>query len=99
MHSLLPHSTLVECEGAGHMVIMERHIEVNKALDELIAAADEHWRDPAGGAATRPPSGQRRKSMSSAWARQRAGRSTRRRLSAGWGQRVGSLEHLAVVVL
>ncbi|NYG60120.1 pimeloyl-ACP methyl ester carboxylesterase [Nocardioides daedukensis] len=48
MHSLLPHSTLVECEGAGHMVIMERHIEVNKALDELIAAADEHWRDPAG---------------------------------------------------
>jgi len=39
MHDLLPDSVLVECEGAGHMVIMERHEQVNAALDQLIAAA------------------------------------------------------------
>ncbi|HET7196712.1 MAG TPA: alpha/beta hydrolase [Nocardioides sp.] len=41
LHSKLPHSVLVECEGAGHMVIMERHDRVNAALDQLIAAAAE----------------------------------------------------------
>ena len=41
LHSKLPDSVLVECEGAGHMVIMERHDRVNAALDQLIAAAAE----------------------------------------------------------
>ena len=41
LHSKIPDSTLVECEGAGHMVIMERHDRVNAALDQLIAAAAE----------------------------------------------------------
>jgi pimeloyl-ACP methyl ester carboxylesterase len=41
LHSKLPQSVLVECEGAGHMVIMERHDRVNAALDQLIAAAAE----------------------------------------------------------
>jgi pimeloyl-ACP methyl ester carboxylesterase len=41
VHSKLPDSVLVECEGAGHMVIMERHDRVNAALDQLIAAAAE----------------------------------------------------------
>jgi pimeloyl-ACP methyl ester carboxylesterase len=41
LNSKLPDSVLVECEGAGHMVIMERHDRVNAALDQLIAAAAE----------------------------------------------------------
>ena len=32
---------LTEAEGAGHMVIMERHEQVNAALDQLLAAASE----------------------------------------------------------
>lgn len=32
-------STLVECPGAGHMVILEQEDRVNAALDELVAAA------------------------------------------------------------
>jgi pimeloyl-ACP methyl ester carboxylesterase len=39
LHRLLPHSTLVACPGAGHMVIVERHQQVNSALDQLIAAS------------------------------------------------------------
>ena len=39
LHALIPGSQLIECEGAGHMVIMERHEQVNAALDQLIAAA------------------------------------------------------------
>ncbi|KQW48811.1 alpha/beta hydrolase [Nocardioides sp. Root1257] len=31
-------STLLECHGAGHMVILERHSEVNGELDRLLAA-------------------------------------------------------------
>lgn len=42
LHSLLPDSTLVECDGAGHMVIMEQHERVNAALDQLLAAAAAH---------------------------------------------------------
>lgn len=34
-------SRLTEAEGAGHMVIMERHEQVNAALDQLLAAASE----------------------------------------------------------
>lgn len=41
LHSLVPGTRLVELDGAGHMVIMERHAEVNEALDKLIAAAVE----------------------------------------------------------
>ena len=38
MASRLPASTLVECEGAGHMVIFEAHSQVNAALEDLMAA-------------------------------------------------------------
>jgi len=41
----IPTSTLVECEGAGHMVMMERHEQVNAALDQLLAAAAAHTPD------------------------------------------------------
>ena len=40
LHSRIPGSTLIECEGAGHMVILERHGQVNAALDQLISAAE-----------------------------------------------------------
>ena len=39
LHAQIPGSTLLECEGAGHMVILERHDQVNAELDQLIAAA------------------------------------------------------------
>jgi pimeloyl-ACP methyl ester carboxylesterase len=39
LHSRIPGSALIECEGAGHMVILERHGQVNAALDQLLAAA------------------------------------------------------------
>jgi pimeloyl-ACP methyl ester carboxylesterase len=39
--SLIPGSELLECEGAGHMVILERHEQVNAELDQLLAAAGE----------------------------------------------------------
>jgi pimeloyl-ACP methyl ester carboxylesterase len=42
LHAQIPGSQLVECEGAGHMVIIERHEQVNAALDQLIAAAAAH---------------------------------------------------------
>jgi pimeloyl-ACP methyl ester carboxylesterase len=42
LHSLLPDSDLVECPGAGHMVTLERHEQVNAALDQLIASAQAH---------------------------------------------------------
>ena len=41
MASRLPDATLVECSGAGHMVILERAERVNRALEELFARADE----------------------------------------------------------
>ncbi len=41
LHSWIANSTLIECEGAGHLVIMERHQQVNAALDQLLAAAAE----------------------------------------------------------
>jgi pimeloyl-ACP methyl ester carboxylesterase len=41
LHARVPGSRLVECEGAGHMVILERHEQVNAALDQLLAAAGE----------------------------------------------------------
>jgi pimeloyl-ACP methyl ester carboxylesterase len=39
MASRIPDARLVECPGAGHMVIMEQKDRVNSALDELFAAA------------------------------------------------------------
>ena len=39
LHSRIPGSRLMECEGAGHMVIIERPDEIAGALDELIDAA------------------------------------------------------------
>lgn len=39
LQSLIPGSVLTECEGAGHFVIIERHEQVNAALDQLIAGA------------------------------------------------------------
>jgi pimeloyl-ACP methyl ester carboxylesterase len=39
LHERIPGSRLVECENAGHMVILERHDQVNAELDQLITAA------------------------------------------------------------
>jgi pimeloyl-ACP methyl ester carboxylesterase len=39
LHAQIPGSVLVECEGAGHLVLIERHEQVNAALDQLLAAA------------------------------------------------------------
>jgi pimeloyl-ACP methyl ester carboxylesterase len=41
LHSRIPGSTLIECPNAGHMVIMERHGQVNAALDQLLAKAEQ----------------------------------------------------------
>jgi pimeloyl-ACP methyl ester carboxylesterase len=41
LHAYITGSSLLECEGAGHMVIMERHDDVNAELDHLLAAAGE----------------------------------------------------------
>lgn len=38
LHSLIDGSELLECHGAGHMVILERSDEVNGELDKLLAA-------------------------------------------------------------
>ena len=46
MAERLPDATLVECEGAGHMVIFESRDQVNEALEELVESADRHDRDP-----------------------------------------------------
>jgi pimeloyl-ACP methyl ester carboxylesterase len=39
LHAYVAGSSLLECEGAGHMVILERHDEVADELDRLLAAA------------------------------------------------------------
>ncbi len=44
LHSRIPGSRLLECEGAGHMVLLERHDLVNSELDQLITAATERTR-------------------------------------------------------
>jgi len=41
MASRIPGSTLVECPGAGHMVILESKDRVNSALEEMFSAAAE----------------------------------------------------------
>ncbi len=42
MASRIAGSRLVECPGAGHMVLLERRDKVNAALADLFDAADEH---------------------------------------------------------
>lgn len=39
LHARIPGSSLLECEGAGHMVILERHADVVAELDDLIGLA------------------------------------------------------------
>jgi pimeloyl-ACP methyl ester carboxylesterase len=39
MAQRLPDAVLVECEGAGHMVIFESRDQVNAALEDLVVAA------------------------------------------------------------
>ena len=39
LHSRIAGSSLLECEGAGHMVVLERHKEVTAELDDLISLA------------------------------------------------------------
>lgn len=39
LHSRIAGSSLLECEGAGHLVTLERHDDVNKELDDLIGLA------------------------------------------------------------
>jgi pimeloyl-ACP methyl ester carboxylesterase len=41
LHERIPGSTLLECENAGHLVLLERHGQVNAALDQLLSAAAE----------------------------------------------------------
>jgi pimeloyl-ACP methyl ester carboxylesterase len=41
LHAYITGSSLLECDGAGHMVIMERHDDVNAELDHLLAAAGD----------------------------------------------------------
>ena len=44
LHAKIPDSRLLECDGAGHMVILERHEQVNAEIDQLLAAAGERVR-------------------------------------------------------
>ena len=42
LHSRIPGSDLFEAEGSGHMVLLERHDEVNAELDRLFERAMHH---------------------------------------------------------
>jgi len=42
MANRIPGAHLVECVGAGHMVIMERRDQVNAALERMVTEADGH---------------------------------------------------------
>ncbi|TCJ21236.1 alpha/beta fold hydrolase [Nocardioides jejuensis] len=42
MQKAIAGSVLTECPGAGHMVVFEKHEQVNTALDQLIAGALDH---------------------------------------------------------
>jgi len=44
LHARIHGSELLECEGAGHMVLLERHAEVDEALEALLEAAGERVR-------------------------------------------------------
>ena len=42
---MIPGSVLLECDEAGHMVILERHGQVNAALDQLLVRGRRASRD------------------------------------------------------
>lgn len=42
LHARIPGSSLLECDGSGHMVLLERHDTVNAELDDLLLLADAH---------------------------------------------------------
>ncbi len=44
LHQRIDNSRLLECDDAGHMVILERHDRVNAELDQLITAAVDRLR-------------------------------------------------------
>jgi pimeloyl-ACP methyl ester carboxylesterase len=46
LHQRIAGSSLIECEGAGHMVLLERHGQVDAALDQLLSAAAEQVGQP-----------------------------------------------------
>jgi pimeloyl-ACP methyl ester carboxylesterase len=48
LHVRIAGSSLLECEGAGHMVILESHEEVNAELDDLISRAQATAEEQAG---------------------------------------------------
>ena len=39
LHSRIPGSSLLECEGAGHMVLLEQHKQVTAELEDLMSLA------------------------------------------------------------
>jgi pimeloyl-ACP methyl ester carboxylesterase len=41
LHAYIAGSSLLECQGAGHLVIMERYDDVNAELDHLLALAGD----------------------------------------------------------
>ncbi len=41
LHARIHGSDLLECDGAGHLVLIERHEDVNAELDRLLATASE----------------------------------------------------------
>lgn len=41
LHARIHGSELIECEGAGHMVLLERHEQVDEAIEALLTAASE----------------------------------------------------------
>ena len=83
LHAMIAGSTLLECVGAGHMVMMERHDQVDAELDQLFAAAGDLV-DPArggGGEPRRTPRGRRGGRPCTRWSgrRSRPGRPSTRR--------------------
>jgi pimeloyl-ACP methyl ester carboxylesterase len=46
LHEMIAGSVLLECEDAGHMVLLERHGQVNATLDQLLSAAAERVGTP-----------------------------------------------------
>ena len=49
LHAAISGSDLLECDGAGHMVIIESHHAVSTELDALVARAVAHLEHGAGG--------------------------------------------------
>ena len=47
LHSRIHGSDLLECEGAGHLVVLESHDQVNAELDSLVTRSLTHLADAA----------------------------------------------------